>query len=84
MPPRDDGTLIEWDRPQPAARLHYGPIAEDLHAISPDLVTDVQGQLGTDLRDLLGIEWKAIEELADLFDGLQRRVDELERKRAKV
>lgn len=63
-----DGSLAmvdaEWARPQPVARLHFGPIAEDLHAVSEHLThRDDQGRLMTDLRDLLGVLWAAVADL---------------------
>lgn len=55
-----------WDSPPRPKRVHKGPLAEDLAALSPGLVvgsTDDPRQMATDLRDLLGVAWGAIDKL---------------------
>lgn len=72
----------EWAREQPAPRMHFGPIAEDLAQVSPLLVHhDDQGHLMTDIRDLLGVLWGAGGELDAALAQLAVRVDALERGR---
>jgi hypothetical protein len=55
----------------PAAPLHFGPMAEDVTAVFPRLVTRVAGIAAIDLRDFAGV-------LADALKQTIARVDALE------
>jgi hypothetical protein len=62
---------VDWSWEEQPAPKHYGPMAEDLEAIAPDLVRrdpEDPGMIYTDVRDLLGVLWKAVDELADQLD----------------
>lgn len=65
-----------WSEPE-AAPKHYGPMAEDLAALAPDLVradpTDPT-QVFTDVRDLLGVLWAAVRQLNQKVDNRPGRV----------
>jgi hypothetical protein len=67
----DPAESFEWGHEQKPAPLHFGPMAEDLAAISPDLVTEMAGKPATDVRDLLGVLWAAVGELATQVDELK-------------
>lgn len=57
----------DWDWPEPEAPTHYGPMAEDLERVAPSLVRrDLggPGELITDLRDLVGVQWGALGKLS--------------------
>lgn len=66
----------EWSYLFDKQRLrHFGPIAEDLQAVDPDLVSrDYDGRLVVDLRDLLGVAWSAIRELSARSRALEARL----------
>ncbi|HEY9354616.1 MAG TPA: alkaline phosphatase D family protein [Nocardioides sp.] len=61
----------EWSWEEQPAPKHYGPMAEDLEVLAPDLVRrdpEDPSMVFTDVRDLLGVLWKAVDELADQLD----------------
>lgn len=73
----------DWLYPEQPARLHFGPIAEELRAVSEHLAfVDAGGRLMTDVRDTLGVLWAATAEvdaaLTARLDALAERVARLE------
>jgi hypothetical protein len=72
-----DGTMqlvdMEWLSAQPKPLLHFGPIAEDLLAVSEHLAHyGPDGVLRTNPADLLGVLWAAVADLdRDLPNGLR-------------
>jgi hypothetical protein len=80
----DDGheykEQAEWPAPAPTQRKHWGPIAEDLQAIDPNLVVPhpTTGVLRTDLRDLIGVLWIASGEHQDQLDEFAERLARVE------
>jgi hypothetical protein len=72
----DNGRLIKGpsetliDAPQaPKMNPHFGPIAEDILLVAPELVIQdpsIPGGLGLTDRDLIGVLWEALRELRAL------------------
>jgi hypothetical protein len=71
----------EWEARAPVTkrRKHIGPIAEDIEAIAPDLVTQSKtGEKVLALNDMIGMVWSAVDKLVEERDALVARVDALE------
>lgn len=77
----DDFELVdaEWDTPPPSTRpprKHVGPIADDIKAVAPELVSTMthpnggESTLGLNLGDMIGLLWAAVDVLADKVDAL--------------
>lgn len=68
----------EWDWTETPRPTRFGPIADDLEAVSPLLVERMyDGELCVDLGSLAGIAWAAAADNADDVDALRREVERL-------
>jgi hypothetical protein len=71
----------EWDWPEKETPKHYGPMAEDLAAVAPSLVrrhpTD-STMVYTDVRDLVGVVWKAVQELLGEVETMQSQIEAMQ------
>lgn len=75
-----DEVEVDWEWPEPETPKHYGPMAEDLRALVPALARvdpEDPAMLWTSQRDLLGVLWKAVEELSAQMDTLTARLERL-------
>lgn len=70
---------IPWRYPELEPPLHFGPIAEDLQEMSTALTPLINGVLGSDTRDLVGVLWAGETELLDRVELLEREIKRLNR-----
>jgi hypothetical protein len=70
---------IPWAYPEEESPLHFGPIAEDLQVVSSDLTPLINGVLGSDTRDLVGVLWAGEAELLDRVEILEQEIRRLNR-----
>lgn len=71
----DDFELVDAEAPTPtqpkADKRRVGPMADHIQAVAPQMVhVEPDGSLGLSLGDMIGVLWKAVEQLSDKVDSI--------------
>ncbi len=59
---------------KPDPRLRFGPMAEDLAAVMPELVTEVSGETTVSVNSLSGVLWEAVRRALMRIEALEERL----------